>query len=97
MTDPAATDGHGGGPDGPPPVVRVLHGRPTPGELAAVVAVLSAAASAAPAPVAARPRSPWGAPSSLVRRGAGPVGWGGPSTAALPTGPTSGASTSVPR
>ena len=58
------------------PLLRVVRGEPTPEELAALVAVLTArAAAAAPPPV--RPRSAWADPArrlGLTHR-AGPSAW----------------------
>jgi hypothetical protein len=66
-------------PAGDPPLVRVVRGRPDDREVAALVTVLGALAAAPSARPPARPASLWGAPTALVRRGAGPLGWGGPS------------------
>lgn len=62
-----------------PPVLRVVRGRPSDAELAALVTVLQAVAATPTASAPARPAPLWGAPATLVRRGTGPVGWGGPS------------------
>ena len=61
-----------------PPLLRVVKGDPTPEELAALVAVVAARASAAPRP-AAPPRRRWTAPHLTLRRPitAGPDGWRG--------------------
>ncbi|WP_306360647.1 acyl-CoA carboxylase subunit epsilon [Nocardia sp. CC227C] len=54
------------------PVVQVLKGNPTDDELAALVAVLTAAAAnAAAAPVATGPTDMWGRPT-LLHRGTSP-------------------------
>ena len=63
--------------DEPAPLLRVVRGDPTPEELAALVAVVAARASAARA-VRDRPRrSAWGDPASAVRgvHRPGPDGW----------------------
>ena len=54
-------------------VIKVLKGNPDDVELAALVAVLTAAASAAPAgtPASSRPAETWGAPT-LMHRGTPP-------------------------
>ncbi len=49
----------------PRPLLRVVRGEPTPEELAALVAVLSARGGAEPAPQPRR--SAWGGPGSGVR------------------------------
>lgn len=49
-----------------PPILRVVSGDPTPEELAALVAVVAAAASAG-TPDAPAPRSEWSARHRLVR------------------------------
>lgn len=53
-------------PDVGRPLLRVVRGEPTPEELAALVAVLSARADDAAAPGSAR-RPAWNDPSRLVR------------------------------
>jgi hypothetical protein len=59
------------------PVLRIVRGDPSPEELAAVTALISAAgeSEAAAAPEPGRGR--WNDPAHLVRRGwrAGPGGW----------------------
>ncbi len=60
------------------PVLRVVHGDPTPEELAALLAVLSAHGGSAGAAEPAEPRSGrWGDPASAVRRrlDPGPGAW----------------------
>ncbi|CAM2937280.1 acyl-CoA carboxylase epsilon subunit [Skermania piniformis] len=60
------------GRDAEQPVVAVLRGNPTDGEIAAIVVALqAAAASAAPAPPDRRPPELWGPPTAL-HRGAQP-------------------------
>jgi hypothetical protein len=58
------------------PLLRVVRGDPTPEELAALVAVVTARAAAS-APGTARPRAAWGDPARAVRRPVtpGPDGW----------------------
>jgi Acyl-CoA carboxylase epsilon subunit len=60
----------------PPPVLRVVRGRPTAEELAALVTVL-AARSAAPAPRGRRRVSHWSDPRRVMRRSTPPApgGW----------------------
>ena len=62
--------------DGGRPLLRVVSGEPSAEELAALVAVVTARAAAAPEQ-AARRRSAWNDPERLVRRpvAAGPGGW----------------------
>jgi hypothetical protein len=50
------------------PALRIVRGEPTADELAALVAVLSARASAGDGGAPARARSAWNAPSRLVRK-----------------------------
>ena len=56
------------------PVLRVVHGSPDAGELAALVAVVTAMA-AGEGPGAERPRSSWSAPHRLVRHPLPVGGW----------------------
>lgn len=56
---------------GDPPVLRVVSGEPDPAELAALVAVLTARASAAADPPVG-PTSAWGDRSRAVRAGPAP-------------------------
>ncbi|HYT11113.1 MAG TPA: acyl-CoA carboxylase subunit epsilon [Mycobacteriales bacterium] len=58
------------------PFLQVVRGEPTPGELAALVAVLAAWAGAAGRP-APRPRSAWADPAARLRRPLrpGPDAW----------------------
>lgn len=58
------------------PVVRVVRGHPSDTDLAALVAVLLAQASASSSHVPPARRSPWGDPASLVRGGSSSPGWG---------------------
>ena len=51
-----------------PPVLRVVHGAPTPEDLAALVAVLAARAVASGGSAPAAARSTWNDPARLVRR-----------------------------
>src|SRR5205823_3817692 len=53
--------------EAPQPLLRVVRGQPTAAELAALVAVVTAARAAA-APPASRPRSPWTDPRCALRR-----------------------------
>ena len=58
--------------------LQVIHGDPTPEELAALVAVLTARAGAAAGPARPKPRrSAWSAPSRRLRRPLphGPGAW----------------------
>jgi len=57
------------------PLLRVVHGRPTDEELAALVAVVTARAEASPQ--RAQVRSTWGDPARQVRRplAHGPDAW----------------------
>ncbi|WP_336920896.1 acyl-CoA carboxylase subunit epsilon [Aquipuribacter sp. SD81] len=75
--DGSVADGRAAGGDAQDaPVMRVLAGRPTPAELAALVAVLTARAAAAAPGRAPRARpSRWGHPTTLVRQGAAVPGW----------------------
>ncbi|WP_442875661.1 acyl-CoA carboxylase subunit epsilon [Actinoallomurus sp. NBC_01490] len=59
------------------PFLQVVRGDPTPEEIAALVAVLTARARAAAAPPAPRPRSAWSDPSRRLRRPLphGPGAW----------------------
>jgi Acyl-CoA carboxylase epsilon subunit len=59
-----------------PPLLRVVKGDPTPEELAALVAVVTARRGAGTAP-APRPRPVWGHPAAAMRRAlsAGPGAW----------------------
>jgi hypothetical protein len=59
------------------PVLRVVHGDPTPEELAALVAVLGARAAASGGTGPAATRSAWNDPRALVRRPLAPGsdGW----------------------
>ncbi len=54
---------------------EVVHGNPNDEELAVVVSLLTAAASAAPAPTAAAPRSLWASPGMRLTLPAGPGAW----------------------
>jgi hypothetical protein len=75
---PGRPRGDGGAAAGP--ALAIVGGRPTAAETAAVVVVLSALASRAQAPGAARPsRSQWSARSRLLRGPvvAGPDAWRG--------------------
>ena len=56
------------------PVLRVVHGTPSPSELAALVAVVTAM-TGVDDPGAERPRSSWSAPHRMVRRPLAPGGW----------------------
>jgi len=56
------------------PVLRVVHGTPSPSELAALVAVVTAM-TGVDDPGAGRPRSSWSAPYRMVRRPLAPGGW----------------------
>lgn len=64
------------------PLLRVVRGEPTPEELAALVAVVTAR-SAAAAETAPAPRTAWNAPVRLVRQPVH-VGRGGWRASALP-------------
>ncbi|MBQ0825107.1 acyl-CoA carboxylase subunit epsilon [Streptomyces tagetis] len=57
-------------------MIKVVRGNPTPEELAAVVALLSAATTPGPGP-APRPTTSWASPRRLLRTppGHGPGGW----------------------
>jgi hypothetical protein len=69
------------------PFLRVVRGDPTPEEIAALVAVLTARARAASAsPPAPRPRSAWSDPSRRLR-GTLPHGPGAWRASALPGRP----------
>ncbi|QVQ51144.1 acyl-CoA carboxylase subunit epsilon [Spiractinospora alimapuensis] len=59
-----------------PPLLRVVRGAPTPEEIAALVAVLSARASSTPTG-SPSPRSAWGRPAARVREPLrpGPGAW----------------------
>jgi hypothetical protein len=57
------------------PVLRIVRGDPSDEELAALVAVLAAAGSAAEGGPAGPPVSQWAAPGRLVRRAVHPTGW----------------------
>ncbi len=63
--------------DEPVPLLRIVRGDPTPEELAALVAVVAAHASAARAVRERARRSAWGDPARLVRppHQPGPGGW----------------------
>jgi hypothetical protein len=63
--------------------LQVVHGDPTPEEIAALVAVLTARARAAASPEPSRRRSAWSDPARRLRRplSHGPGAW---RTAALP-------------
>ncbi|GHB81039.1 hypothetical protein GCM10010377_83070 [Streptomyces viridiviolaceus] len=56
--------------------IKVVRGNPTPEELAAVVALLSAVGTAGPAP-APRRAGAWASPRLILRapQGYGPAGW----------------------
>lgn len=61
-----------------PPLLRVVRGNPTPEELAALIAVVTAAAAAGTGAESDDPHSPWGAPAGLHRRplpAPGPGAW----------------------
>ncbi len=51
----------------PASAIRVVKGNPTDFDLAALVSVLTAAASTASAPLDSRPQELWGAPTSMHR------------------------------
>jgi hypothetical protein len=57
-------------------VIKVVRGNPTPEELAAVVALLSAVGTAGPDPTP-RPTGAWASPHLLLRtpHTYGPAGW----------------------
>ncbi|MBK6885914.1 MAG: acyl-CoA carboxylase subunit epsilon [Tetrasphaera sp.] len=59
------------------PVIQILHGHPTPEEIATVVAVLTAAGGGGGAEVGARHTSEWSSAARLVRvpYAAGPRAW----------------------
>ncbi|MGC4108998.1 MAG: acyl-CoA carboxylase subunit epsilon [Nocardioides sp.] len=67
--------------EGPAPLLRVVHGDPTPEELAALVAVLTSLTPSAPA--APRVPRPWNAPARLHRT-VHPHGVAGWRTSGLP-------------
>jgi len=56
------------------PVLRVVHGTPSPAELAALVAVVTAMAAGADSG-AERPRTSWSAPHRMVRQPLTTGGW----------------------
>jgi hypothetical protein len=60
-----------------PPLLRVVRGRPTDEDVAALVVVLAACAASAPASPRPRPRQGWSDRAALLRRPphAGPGGW----------------------
>ncbi|MDQ3166439.1 MAG: acyl-CoA carboxylase subunit epsilon [Actinomycetota bacterium] len=55
------------GPEVGPPLLRVVHGSPSPEELAALVTVVAARRAAARVRTTPVPRGRWGHPTSLVR------------------------------
>ncbi|MBA2456858.1 MAG: acyl-CoA carboxylase subunit epsilon [Nocardioidaceae bacterium] len=55
------------GPEVGPPLLRVVHGSPSPEELAALVTVVAARRAAARVRTTPAPRGRWGHPTSLVR------------------------------
>ncbi|MFB9836614.1 acyl-CoA carboxylase subunit epsilon [Actinoallomurus acaciae] len=59
------------------PFLQIVQGDPTPEEIAALVTVLTARASAATAPPEPRPRSAWSDPSRRLRHTLphGPGAW----------------------
>jgi len=59
------------------PVLRIVHGTPSPPELAALVAVVTAMAAGGDDVGADRPRSSWAAPYRLVREPMTRGGWRG--------------------
>jgi hypothetical protein len=59
------------------PVLRIVHGAPSPAELAALVAVVTAMAGDDDDPGAEPPRSAWAAPYRLVRQPMTRGGWRG--------------------
>jgi Acyl-CoA carboxylase epsilon subunit len=69
------------GPGDPPaherPLLRVVHGNPDPLELAALVAVISAAQAADHEDEEPEPAVPsqWAAPERLLRTAVHPTGW----------------------
>jgi hypothetical protein len=67
--------------DAEPPLLRVVRGEPTAEELAALLAVVTARAAAAPE--VARPRSAWADPARQLHRPV-PHGAGGWRRSALP-------------
>ena len=56
------------------PVLRVVHGTPSPAELAALVAVVTAMAAGDDSG-AEKPRSSWSAPHRMVRQPLTTAGW----------------------
>ena len=72
----------GDGPAAAKPLLRVVRGEPTPEELAALVAVVTARSAAAPE-TPPSPRTAWSAPARLVRQPVH-VGSGGWRASALP-------------
>ena len=55
------------------PLLRVVKGEPTPEELAALVAVVAARASASLVPPAGQRQTPWAAPERRLRRSLAPA------------------------